>query len=103
VGPGNRTDELYLSSGPVTQDDVLVAVRALRADIGDDPRFLAFPFKQLAWRIGMTHTTLEADREGNFVMSSQGVDERPGFGAKRSREIALNGEAWRSRALRQPV
>ncbi|HLZ85271.1 MAG TPA: serine hydrolase [Caulobacteraceae bacterium] len=89
-GPGNRTDEIYLGGGAVSQvatsmpleaapgtrfryanDDVLLAARALRAEIGDEPRFLAFPFQQLLWRIGMVHTTLETDWEGSFVMSSQ--------------------------------
>ena len=89
-GPGNRTDEIYLGGGAVSQvatsmpleaapgtrfryanDDVLLAARALRAEIGDEPRFLAFPFQELLWRIGMVHTTLETDWEGSFVMSSQ--------------------------------
>lgn len=89
-GPGNRTDEIYLGGGAVSQvatsmpleaapgsrfryanDDVLLAARALRAEIGDEPRFLAFPFQELLWRIGMAHTTLETDWEGSFVMSSQ--------------------------------
>jgi CubicO group peptidase (beta-lactamase class C family) len=52
-------------------DDVLLAARALRAEIGDDQRFLAFPYQELLWRIGMAHTTLETDWEGSFVMSSQ--------------------------------
>jgi CubicO group peptidase (beta-lactamase class C family) len=89
-GPGNRTDEIYLGGGAVTQvatampleaapgtrfryanDDVLLAARALRAEIGDDQRFLAFPYQQLLWRIGMAHTTLETDWEGSYVLSSQ--------------------------------
>jgi CubicO group peptidase (beta-lactamase class C family) len=89
-GPGNRTDEIYLGGGAVTQvatsmpleatpgvrfryanDDALLAMRALRAEIGDEPRFLAFPFRELLWRIGMAHTTLETDWEGSFVLSSQ--------------------------------
>ena len=89
-GPGNRTDEIYLGGGAVSQvatsmpleaapgarfryanDDVLLAARALRAEIGDDRRYLAFPYQELLWRIGMAHTTLETDWEGSFVMSSQ--------------------------------
>jgi CubicO group peptidase (beta-lactamase class C family) len=89
-GPGNRTDEVYVGGGAVSQvatsmpleaapgarfryanDDVLLAARALRAKVGDDQRFLAFPFQELLWRIGMAHTTLETDWEGSFVMSSQ--------------------------------
>jgi CubicO group peptidase (beta-lactamase class C family) len=89
-GPGNRTDEIYIGGGSVTQvataipleaapgtrfryanDDVLLAARALRAEIGDDDRYLAFPFKEVLWRIGMNHTTLETDWQGNFILSSQ--------------------------------
>jgi CubicO group peptidase (beta-lactamase class C family) len=89
-GPGNRTDEIYIGGGTVTQvatsmpleaapgsrfryanDDVLLAARALRAEIGDDQRYLAFPYQELLWRIGMAHTTLETDWQGNYVLSSQ--------------------------------
>jgi CubicO group peptidase (beta-lactamase class C family) len=90
AGPGNRTDEIYIGGGAVTQvatampleaapgtrfryanDDVLLAARALRAEVGDEQRFLAFPYQQLLWRIGMAHTTLETDWEGSYVISSQ--------------------------------
>jgi len=89
-GPGNRTDEIYLGGGAVTQvatsvpleavpgtrfryanDDVMLAARALRAEIGDDQRALAFPFEELLWRIGMYHTTPETDWQGNYILSSQ--------------------------------
>ena len=89
-GPGNRTDEIYVGGGAVTQvatsmpleaapgtrfryanDDVLLAARALRAEIGDDQRYLAFPYQELLWRIGMAHTTLETDWRGDYVLSSQ--------------------------------
>ncbi|MEO8926278.1 MAG: serine hydrolase [Caulobacteraceae bacterium] len=89
-GPGNRTDEVYLGGAAVTQaatampieaapgtrfryanNDALLAARALRARLGDGDRALAFPFKELLWRIGMTHTTPETDWRGNYVLSSQ--------------------------------
>ncbi len=89
-GPGNRTDEIYIGGGAVTQvaaampleaapgsrfryanDDAMLAARALRARLGDGQRALAFPFQELLWRIGMTHTTLETDWRGNYVLSSQ--------------------------------
>jgi CubicO group peptidase (beta-lactamase class C family) len=89
-GPGNRTDEVYLGGAAVTQvptampieaapgnrfryanNDALLAARSLRATLGGGERALAFPFTQLLWRIGMTHTTLETDWQGNFVLSSQ--------------------------------
>ena len=87
---GNRTDMIYFGGTAVTEkatampleappgkrwkyanDDTLLIVRSLRAAIGDDRRYLAFPFQELFWKIGMTHTTPETDWAGNYVMSSQ--------------------------------
>ncbi len=89
-GPGNRTDEVYLGGAAVTEkatampleaapgrrfryanNDPLLAVRSLRAAIGDDRKYLAFPFTELFWRIGMAHTTPETDWQGNYILSSQ--------------------------------
>jgi len=89
-GPGSRTDEIYVGGGAVNQvvtsmpleaqpgsrfryanDDVLLAARALRARLGDGDEALDFPYRELLWRIGMTHTTLETDWRGNYVLSSQ--------------------------------
>ncbi len=89
-GPGARTDEVYLGGAAVTQtatampleaapgtrfcyanNDALLTARALRARLGDGQRALAFPFKELLWRIGMTRTTPETDWQGNFILSSQ--------------------------------
>jgi CubicO group peptidase (beta-lactamase class C family) len=88
--PGNRTDATYfggtsvrenatawpLEAAPGTRfryanNDTLLAVRGLRASIGDGERALAFPFTGLLWKIGMTRTVLETDWEGNFILSSQ--------------------------------
>jgi CubicO group peptidase (beta-lactamase class C family) len=89
-GPGNRTDEVYLGGGLVTEwatrmpleaapgsrfryanNDTLLAARAVRAALGDGPRALEFPFRELLWRVGMTHTTPETDWQGNYILSSQ--------------------------------
>ena len=89
-GPGNRTDEVYVGGGAVTQhatamplevapgsrfryanNDTLLAARAVRAALGDGQRAIDFPFTELLWRIGMTHTTPETDWQGNYVLSSQ--------------------------------
>ena len=89
-GPGNRTDEVYLGGGAVTEwatrmplevapdsrfnyanNDTLLAARAVRASLGDGQEALAFPFTELLWRIGMTHTTPETDWQGNYILSSQ--------------------------------
>lgn len=89
-GPGNRTDEIYLGGGAVTQwatampleaapgtrfrysnDDALLAARSVRASLGDGQAAIDFPFTQLLWRIGMFHTTPETDWQGNYILSSQ--------------------------------
>lgn len=89
-GPGNRTDEVYLAGGLVTEwatrmplevapdsrfryanNDTLLAARSVRAALGDGADALAFPFTELLWRIGMNHTTLETDWQGNYILSSQ--------------------------------
>jgi len=87
---GNRTDRLYIGGGLVTDtstrtaleaapgsrwkyanNDTLLAVRSLRAALNDDATYMAFPFKSLLHKVGMTHTYLESDWEGNFILSSQ--------------------------------
>lgn len=87
---GNRTDRLYIGGGLVTDtatrtavevqpgkrwkyanNDTLLAIRSLRAAIGDDAKYLSFPFTDLLYKIGMTHTKLETDWAGNFILSSQ--------------------------------
>lgn len=89
-GPGNRTDEVYLGGGLVTEwatrmpleaspgtrfnyanNDTLLAARAVRASLGDGEAALAFPFTEVLWRIGMLHTTPETDWQGNYILSSQ--------------------------------
>jgi CubicO group peptidase (beta-lactamase class C family) len=89
-GPGNRTDEVYLGGGLVTQwatampleaapgsrfryanNDPLLVARSVRATLGDGQAAIDFPFTELFWRIGMFHTTPETDWQGNYVLSSQ--------------------------------
>ncbi|HEU4969642.1 serine hydrolase, partial [Sphingomonas sp.] len=87
---GNRTDALYMGATTVTQEvthwpleaapgtrfryannDILLAIRSLRAALNDDQRYLAFPHTELFDKIGMTHTVAETDWQGNFILSSQ--------------------------------
>lgn len=89
-GPGNRTDEVYVGGALVTQtatvmpmeaapdsrfryanNDTLLAARSVRAALGDGQAAIDFPFTELLWKIGMTHTTPETDWQGNYVLSSQ--------------------------------
>ena len=52
-------------------DDTLLVARSLHAAIGDEPRYLAFPYRELFWKIGMWHTTPETDWRGDYILSSQ--------------------------------
>lgn len=89
-GPGNRTDELYLGGALVTQtattmpleaapgtrfryanNDTLLAMRSVRAALGDGEAALNFPLQEVFWKIGMLHTTPETDWQGNYILSSQ--------------------------------
>jgi CubicO group peptidase (beta-lactamase class C family) len=52
-------------------NDTLLYLRALRHVLGDDLRYLRFPYDELLHRIGMYHTRMEVDHRGNFIGSSQ--------------------------------
>lgn len=88
--PGNRTDAVYFGGTTVTENatawpletapgtrfryannDILLAIRGLRAKLGNGEAALAFPFTELFWKVGMTRTVPETDWEGNFILSSQ--------------------------------
>jgi CubicO group peptidase (beta-lactamase class C family) len=49
--------------------DTILAVRAVRAALGDDERHLRFPFEEVLWKIGMTRTVCETDWNGDFLLS----------------------------------
>lgn len=87
---GNRTDALYFGGATVAEaatgwplqvppgthyryanNDIVLAIHALRAKTGDDARSLARPFTDLFWPLGMTRTFAETDWQGGFVLSSQ--------------------------------
>jgi CubicO group peptidase (beta-lactamase class C family) len=52
-------------------NDTLLLMRALRHRLGDDLRYLRFPYDELLRPLGMYHTRMEIDHLGNFVGSSQ--------------------------------
>jgi CubicO group peptidase (beta-lactamase class C family) len=102
---GNRTDALYFGGTTVTQEaaywplearpgtrfryannDILFAIRALRAAINDDERYHAFPRAELFAPLGMTHTVAETDVGGNFILSSQVWST--------ARDLARLGQFW---------
>jgi CubicO group peptidase (beta-lactamase class C family) len=87
---GNRTDATYFGGSTVTENatgwpleaapgtrfryannDILLAMRGLRAKLGDGQAALAFPYEKLFWKIGMNRTFAETDWQGNFILSSQ--------------------------------
>jgi len=87
---GNRTDALYMGATTVGQEtvhwpleavpgtrfryannDILLAVRALRESTVDEYQYVNFPRAELLEKIGMYHTILETDWQGNFILSSQ--------------------------------
>jgi len=52
-------------------NDTLLLGLALRRALADDARYLRYPYEKLLHRIGMSHTIMETDHDGNFVASSQ--------------------------------
>lgn len=52
-------------------NDTLLLLRSLRAVLGDDTRYLRFPYDKLFRPLGMNHTWMETDHLGNFIGSSQ--------------------------------
>lgn len=87
---GNRTDEIYFGGGLVedhalsreltatpgkrwtyANNDTLLLSYALRQRLGDERRYLMFPYEKLFRRIGMRRTTAETDWNGTFILSSQ--------------------------------
>ncbi|WP_411817526.1 serine hydrolase domain-containing protein [Hyphococcus sp. DH-69] len=87
---GNRTDDIYFGGGRVVDhaitnrlvappgtrwryanNDTMVVMRALRERMGDEKAYLTFPFKAVLEPLGMDHTFLETDWNGDFILSSQ--------------------------------
>ena len=87
---GNRTDQIYLGGGLVSHhatrnpleappgerwnysnNDTMLAMRTLREHVGHDKRYWEYPFTKLLHKIGMYHTALEMDWNGDYIMSSQ--------------------------------
>ena len=63
VAPGTRWK--------YANNDTLLLVRELRHKLGDDLKYLRFPYDELLHPLGMYHTRMEVDHLGNFVASSQ--------------------------------
>ena len=101
---GNRTDAIYFGGTAVTEeavawpleakpgtrfryanDDILLAVRAMRATLGEE-RYDGFPRAALFAPLGMTHTVAEQDWRGNYILSSQVWST--------ARDLARLGQFW---------
>lgn len=87
---GNRTDRIYFGGGRVidhavsktleaapgerwkySNNDTLLAMRALRERLNDDDLYARLPYENLLWKIGATHTTLETDWNRDYLSSTQ--------------------------------
>ena len=101
---GNRTDAIYFGGTAVTEeamfwslearpgarfryanDDILLAVRAMRARLGEN-RYQGFPRQALFAPLGMDHTIAEQDWQGNYILSSQVWST--------ARDLARLGQFW---------
>ncbi len=72
--------------------DTLLAVLAMKREIGDQQAYLEFPRRRLLDRIGMRSTLLSTDRFGDFILSSQvytNARDLARFGL-----LYLNGGTW---------
>ena len=63
VAPGTRWK--------YANNDTLLAMRALRHLLGDDLKYLRYPYGELLHPLGMFHTRMEVDHLGHFIASSQ--------------------------------
>ena len=51
--------------------DTIMASRAVREALHDDAKWLAFPYREFLWKLGMTRTVIETDWRGDFLISGQ--------------------------------
>lgn len=87
---GNRTDDVYFGGGRVidhaianrlvaepgarwryANNDTMILMRVLHERMGDDRRFLEYPFRKVLAPLGLNRTFLETDWNGDFILSSQ--------------------------------
>lgn len=54
-----------------SNNDTLIAMRALREALGDDGKYHAYPYSAVLNKIGAKNTVLETDWQGDFISSSQ--------------------------------
>ncbi|MCI4644591.1 MAG: serine hydrolase, partial [Hyphomonadaceae bacterium] len=85
---GSRTDALYFGGARVVDEaitaqldatpgtrfnysnnDTLASMRALREALGSDEAYHNYPYREVLYKIGATHTVMETDWNGDFVAS----------------------------------
>ena len=113
---GNRTSFVYYGGGLVTDNatekmlearpgsrwkyannDTMLAIRSLKATLGDTEKTLRYPFENLFWKIGMYRTVPETDWQGNFIFSSQVWTTARDLG--RLGILYLNNGLWQGQRL----
>lgn len=113
---GNRTDDVYFGGGRIidhatghrlvaapglrwryANNDTMIAMRALRERMKDDKKFLEYPFTALLHPLGMEHTFLETDWNGDFVLSSQVWTTARDLA--RLGQLYLNDGVWEGRRI----
>lgn len=77
--------------------DTILAVRAVREAYGDEEHWPMYPYRELLWKIGMTHTTVELDWNGDFLMSGDCWSTARDFA--RLGTLYLNNGAWNGEQL----
>lgn len=101
---GNRTDAIYFGGTSVTEqatswpleaapgtrfryanNDIMLAARSLRATLGE-ARYADLPEGKLLRPLGMGHTTIGTDWQGNYILSSQVWTT--------ARDLARLGQFW---------
>ena len=51
--------------------DTILSGRSVREALNDDAKWLAFPYSEFLWKLGMTRTVVETDWRGDFLLSGQ--------------------------------
>jgi CubicO group peptidase (beta-lactamase class C family) len=120
TGPvGSRTDAVYFGGGRVrdhvpahelaavpgmrwfyANNDTLTLSLVLRQRMHDDQAYLSYPYRRLLHRIGMFHTTLEADWDGTYILSSQVWSTARDL--SRLGLLLLNGGRWHDEQILPP-
>ena len=77
--------------------DTILASRAVREALGDDSQWLAFPYREFLWKLGMTRTVVETDWRGDFLTSGQCWSTARDFG--RFGLLYLAGGVWNGERL----